>query len=117
MARIRDRCAQVALSSAARMIDAEVAAGVPGSPRKVAATPVDGAAVVTWLPPADGPSVTRYEVTPVYGWTLLRERTVLVDGSAASALVRGLLNGTTYTVRVVAWHGEHAGQSATSQQF
>jgi Fibronectin type III domain len=99
------------------MIDAEVATGVPGSPRKVVVTPVDGAVVVSWQPPAEGPSVTRYEVTPVYGWTPLRERTATVDGSAASALVRGLLNGTTYTVRVIAWHGEQAGQAATSPQF
>jgi hypothetical protein len=99
------------------MLDAEVAAGAPGAPRTIVVTPVDGAAVVSWQPPAEGPAVTRYEVTPVYGWTPLRERTAMVDGSAASALVRGLLNGTTYTVRVTPWNGEQAGQAATSRQF
>jgi Fibronectin type III domain len=99
------------------MIDAEVASGTPGSPRRVAVTPVNGAAVVSWQPPAGGASVTRYDVLPVYDWTPLRERAVSVDGSAASALVRGLLNGTTYTVRVTAWHGERAGPPATSTQF
>lgn len=99
------------------MIDAEVVHGAPGSPRTVAVTPVDGAAVVSWQPPAEGPQATRYEVTPVYGWTPLRERAVNVDGSAASALVRGLLNGTTYTARVTAWHGDRAGQAATSPPF
>ncbi|HYW28039.1 MAG TPA: fibronectin type III domain-containing protein [Terriglobales bacterium] len=99
------------------MIDAEVVTGAPGAPRMIAVTPVDGAAVVSWQPPAEGPSVTRYEVTPVYGWTPLRERMVMADGSAASALVRGLLNGTTYTVRVTACHGELAGQTGTSPPF
>jgi len=99
------------------MIDAEVVAGTPGSPRKVVVTPVNGAAVVSWQPPAEGASVTRYDVLPIYDWTPLRERAVSVDGSAASALVRGLLNGTTYTVRVTAWHGERSGSPATSRQF
>jgi Fibronectin type III domain len=99
------------------MLDAEVASGAPGSPRKIVVTPVDGAAVVSWQPPAEGPAVTRYEVTPVYGWTPLRERAATVDGSAASALVRGLLNGTTYTVRVTPWNGEQAGAPGTSPQF
>ena len=99
------------------MLDAEVATGTPGSPRKIVVTPVDGAAVVSWQPPTEGPSVTRYDVIPVYDWTPLRERTVSVDGAAASAIVRGLLNGTTYTVRVIAWHGERSGSAATSPQF
>ena len=95
----------------------EVASGTPGSPRMIAVTPVDGAAVVSWERPADGRSVSRYEVTPVYGWTPLRERSVTVDGSAASALVRGLLNGETYTVRVTAWSGERGGPPAVSPPF
>jgi hypothetical protein len=99
------------------MPDAEVVTGSPGAPRKIVVTPVDGAAVVSWQPPAEGPAVTRYEVTPVYDWTPLRERTATVDGSAASALVRGLLNGTTYTVRITPWNGEQAGPTATSPQF
>jgi hypothetical protein len=96
---------------------AEVAPGPPGPPRKIVVTPVDEAAIVAWDRPADGAPVTHYEVTPVYGWTPLQERAVTVDGSAASALVRSLANGTTYTARVVAWHGGRAGEPAVSAPF
>jgi hypothetical protein len=47
----------------------------------------------------------------------LRERTVTVDGSAASAFVRRLWNGNTYTARVTAYHGEVAGPPALSAPF
>jgi hypothetical protein len=96
---------------------AEVTPGVPGPPRQIVVTPVDEAAIVAWDRPAGGASVTHYEVTPVYGWTPLQERAVTVDGSAASALVRHLANGTTYTVRVVAWHNGRAGDAAMSAPF
>lgn len=99
------------------MQEAELVPGAPGPPRKVAVTPVDGAAVVSWERPVEGSSVTRYDVTPVFGWTPLRERRVAVDGSAASALIRGLLNGTTYTARVTPWHGELAGPVGVSPPF
>jgi hypothetical protein len=95
----------------------EVAPGPPGPPRQVVVTPVDEAAIVAWDRPAEGASVTHYEVTPVYGWTPLQERAVTVDGSSASALVRNLANGTTYTVRVVAWHHGRAGEPAVSVPF
>jgi hypothetical protein len=99
------------------MQDAEVVLGAPGPPRQLTVVPVDGAVIVSWERPAIGPHVTRYEVTPVYGWTPLRERGMTVDGSAASALIRGLLNGTTYTVRVTAWHGDLASPAAVSPAF
>jgi hypothetical protein len=96
---------------------AEVAPGAPGPPRQIVVTPVDEAAIVAWDRPVDGPPVTHYEVTPMYGWTPLQERAVTVDGAAASALVRHLANGTTYTARVVAWHHGRAGEAAVSVPF
>jgi hypothetical protein len=89
----------------------------PGPPRHVAVLPVDGAAVVSWERPVEGPHVTRYEVVPLYGCTPLPERAVTVDGASASALVRGLLNGATYTARVTAWHDGQEGPPATSPIF
>ncbi|HEY7283377.1 MAG TPA: fibronectin type III domain-containing protein [Actinomycetota bacterium] len=71
----------------------------PGAPRSVAATPGNGNATVTWLPPnSDGGSpVTSYTVTSDAGGF-----TVTVDGSQTSAVVNGLTNGTTYRFRVTA---------------
>ncbi len=61
--------------------------------------------------------MTRFEVTPLYGWLPLRERGVTVDGSATSALVRGLSNATTYTAQVTALHGDLAGPHVLSAPF
>lgn len=99
------------------MDSAELAPGAPGQPLDVTVTPVDGAAVVAWDRPAGGTPATRYVVTPVYEWTPLVERSVTVDGSAASALVRGLSNGFTYTARVTAWYDDVPGSAAISAPF
>jgi Fibronectin type III domain len=99
------------------MDGAEGKQAVPGAPQRVAVIPADGAAVVTWHRPAHGDQVTRYEVMPVHDQTPLRERRLVVDGAAASVLLRGLLNGVTYTARVTAWHNGHEGPPALSEPF
>jgi len=100
-----------------RMDEAEVVRAGPGAPRQVAVIPADGAAVVTWDRPAEGPSVTRYEVTPVHACTPLPQLTMTVDGSSASALIRCLSNGLQYTAQVTAWHADRPGPTVTSPPF
>jgi hypothetical protein len=100
-----------------RMESAEVVPDRPGQPRQIEVIAADGAAVVTWERPADGGHVTRYEVMPVYDDTPLRERRTFVDGSSASALIRGLVNGVTYAARVTPWHNGHEGGSVLSPAF
>lgn len=90
---------------------------VPGQPERVNVRPLDGAVTVTWERPPAGTHLTCYDLTPCRGATPIPERTVTVDGSASSGMVRGLVNGTTYTVRVTPWRGQVPGPSAVSPAF
>lgn len=67
---------------------------VPGSPQAVAAVAGNGGATVTWSAPAEtgGSPVTGYLVQP-----LPDGAPVSVDGTATSATLTGLDNGTSYT--------------------
>ncbi|HEY7199946.1 MAG TPA: fibronectin type III domain-containing protein [Candidatus Dormibacteraeota bacterium] len=99
------------------MEEAEGVRAAPGAPQQVAVIPADCAAVVTWERPAEGPSVSRYEVTPVHACTPLPQLTATVDGSSASALIRCLSNGLQYTAQVTAWTGDRPGPTVTSAPF
>ena len=75
----------------------------PQSPTGVAASPGDGAANLSWTAPASGGSpLVSYTITPYVG--SVAQPTTVVTGSppAATAVVSGLTDGTTYTFTVSA---------------
>ena len=74
----------------------------PSEPTGVAADPATGSARVRWtLPEQDGDSaLTGQTVTPYIGST--PQTPTQVSGTATSATVTGLTNGTAYTFRVTA---------------
>lgn len=73
-------------------------AGLPGAPTDVTAAPGSSSALVSWAPaPDNGTPVTAYTVTATPGGA-----SVTVPGTDRSALLTGLVNGTTYTLTVTA---------------
>ena len=72
-------------------------ATTPGAPTVGTATAGNGSATVTWTAPAGngGLAVTGYTVTAGPGG-----QTATVNGTATSAVVAGLTNGTSYTFTV-----------------
>jgi len=90
---------------------------VPARLENVTVKPLDGAVLVMWERPTGEPVVTHFELTPCFGSVWLAERSVTVDGSSSSGLVRGLLNGTSYVVRVTPYHDEVPGPAAVSSSF
>jgi fibro-slime domain-containing protein/RHS repeat-associated protein len=86
--------------------NALTAAAVPDAPTGASATPGDASAVVTWTPPADGGS------TPIVSSTVTTYpggATTTVPGTATSATVTGLTNGTSYTFTVRATNAAGTG--------
>jgi len=89
----------------------------PARLENVTVKPLDGAVLVTWDRPLGGVMVTHFELTPCFGTVWLAERAVTVDGSSSSGMVRGLLNGTTYVVRITPYHDEVPGPAVVSSSF
>ena len=91
---------------------------VPDAPTGVNATlgPVNGDATVVWTPPASngGSTITSYTVTPYVGSTAEPSLDTTVTGTANSAVVDGLVVGTTYTFNVTATNA--LGVGPASQQ-
>jgi hypothetical protein len=79
-------------------------ATTPNAPTDVTVSPASGQALVTWSDPVSIPDnyvepPTGYTITPYVGST--PQSPVTVDnGSATSAIVSGLTNGTSYTFTV-----------------
>ncbi|MCU1453410.1 MAG: hypothetical protein JWN46_1556 [Acidimicrobiales bacterium] len=92
-----------------------VASG-PSAPRSVTATvPAAGRATVSWTGPASdgGSAITGYTVTPfAYGKVAQPAKTF--GAATTSAPFTGLVDGQTFTFKVVAANAVGAGVSATS---
>ena len=90
------------------------AAIAPDAPSNVTAAPGSGQAQVSWTAPSsNGSAISSYTVTPFSGGTALTSVQVN-NGSAASAVVKGLTLGATYTFTVTATNG--IGTSSASAQ-
>ncbi len=74
----------------------------PGAPTAVTANPASNQAQVYWTAPTNtgGGAVTSYTITPFAGTTA--GTPVQASGTATSANVGGLTNGTAYTFKVTA---------------
>jgi len=88
---------------------------VPGTPSTVVATAGNASATVFWSAPSDGGSpITSYAVTP-YAAGIAQAPTV-VSGTPpqSSALIAGLVNGTSYTFTVTATNALGTSSASTS---
>jgi len=130
----------VALSFAPPSVELPVSATVVGPPTAVTALPANNGIKVSWTPPADASQVAGYQVlclprpvsasTAAYescGLTSSTGGSILTPGdetqvcsnelsaTATSVLLGGLVNGTSYTVAVIAIDSS-SGVSALSPQ-
>ena len=80
----------------------------PSAPTNVTANPASSDALVSWTAPSSGSPFTGYTITPFIGSTAQTPFQVS-NGSATSATVAGLTDGTAYTFKVTANNGGGAG--------
>ena len=92
------------------------AATAPGAPRTFAAAPGDGELVLTWTAPAStgGTPITRYEHRHKVTSATNFPATWTTAGTALTATVSGLTNGTPYSFEVRAVNTVGAGTAATT---
>jgi hypothetical protein len=88
-------------------------ATVPAAPTEVTASPRNGAVAVSWTAPNDGGSpITGYKVIGFEGATELGS--LSVSGSATSATIESLTNGTNYTFKVTATNAIGTGPASAA---
>jgi hypothetical protein len=86
----------------------------PGAPTAVGAAAGAASASVGWAAPADdgGTTITSYVITPYIG--AAAQTAVTVSGTSTSAIVEGLLPGTSYTFTVAAVNADGNGPSSSA---
>ena len=87
----------------------------PSAPQNVSASPATTQALVSWTAPANigsGP-LTGYTITPFIG-TTAQLPVQVNNGSATSATVSNLTNGTAYTFTVTASNASGAGPASSA---
>jgi len=90
---------------------------VPGAPTGATAVAADSQATVSWVPPASNgnATITSYAVTARVNGLPTENTATTPNGTATSAVVTGLTNGTTYTFTVHATNSKGNGpESAPS---
>ena len=86
----------------------------PDAPTNTAAIPASNRAFISWTPPAsNGSPIASYTVTPFVGGSP-QTPVQVSNGSATSATVSGLTNGTPYTFQVSATNGIGNGPASAS---
>ena len=102
-------------AATAAVIDpgAAPATGAPGAPRTLVAAPGDGEVVLTWTAPATGGAPSRYEHRHKATSAASFPATWTSAGTALTATVSGLANGTPYSFEVRAVNSVGAGTAAT----
>jgi uncharacterized repeat protein (TIGR01451 family) len=94
-----------------------IAITVPGAPTGASAIAADSQATVTWAPPASNgnATITSYTVTARVNGAPSGQFAATPNGTTTSAVVTGLIDGTTYTFTVHATNIKGAGpESAPS---
>ena len=94
-------------------LSATATPGVPGLPGFQRAVPSSTKATVAWWAPSgNGSPITGYVITPVVAGVAQTPRSFA--SAAASQVITGLTNGTTYTFTIVAVNANGAGPVATT---
>jgi len=86
----------------------------PSAPTGLSASPASNQAQVSWTAPgSNGSAITGYTITPYIGSTA-QTPTQVLSGTATSASVTGLTNGSSYTFTVAATNNLGTGPASSA---